>query len=154
MLFFVLWLSILVTLGSVNGEDCTVEQLNSVASNSYVAPCAKAMDFSEILSLAALSSDQVKMFCASAPCMKLYEDVRTMGLGDCSIPSTGTSMQKDIIDPVTEACGSSGSSSNSTDSSTDAEVEADEASSTSSSSRISVFVAGYVVAVVLSVVFV
>ncbi|KAG6948812.1 hypothetical protein JG688_00014930 [Phytophthora aleatoria] len=144
MLLFVLCLSILVVLSSVNGEDCTVEQLSALASNLHVAPCAKAMDFSEILSLAALSSDQVKMFCASGPCMALYQYVRTMGLSDCTIPSTGTSMQEDIIDPVTEACGSSSSS-------TDAEVEAKAASSTSSS--ISVCVAGYVAAVALSVMF-
>ncbi|KAF4039348.1 Elicitin [Phytophthora infestans] len=134
------WLSILFIASSVSADDCTIEQISAVASNSHVDPCAKAMEFVEILSLAALSSDQVKLFCASGPCMALYDDVRTMGLGDCTIPSTGTSMQKDIIDPVTEACGSSGSPS----SSTDAEVEVDEASSISSSSTITVSIVGYV----------
>ncbi|KAL3672872.1 hypothetical protein V7S43_002174 [Phytophthora oleae] len=128
-------LSSVLVLASVSAEPCTTKQLTTLAGNKYVTPCTKALGFSEILSLAALSSAQVKMFCASSACMALYDDVLTMGLDNCEILSTGTSLQTDIIDPVTQRCGDGRESTNSTsNSSTDAESSADKASSSSTSS--------------------
>eukprot|EP00644_Phytophthora_capsici_P018230 jgi/Phyca11/127329/e_gw1.68.153.1 len=128
-------LSSVFVLASVNGEPCSTDQLTTLAGNKYVAPCTEALGFSEILSLAALSSAQVKMFCASSSCMALYDDVVTMGLDNCEILSTGTSLQTDIIDPVTKACGEGRESTKSTStSSTNAESSADQASSSSTSS--------------------
>ncbi|KAK1940635.1 hypothetical protein P3T76_008086 [Phytophthora citrophthora] len=130
-----LLLSSVLVLTSVNSEPCSTEQLTTLAGNKYVAPCTEALGFSEILSLAALSSAQVKMFCANSACMALYDDVLTMDLDNCEITSTGTTLQTDIIDPVTKACGEGRKSTNSTSaSSTDTESSADQASSSSTSS--------------------
>ncbi|OWZ10677.1 GPI-anchored serine-rich Elicitin INL3b [Phytophthora megakarya] len=141
--FLVFLLSTLVFVHSASAEDCTMEQLSLLASNTHVAACSKALGFSEILSLAALSKAQVKMFCANSACMQLYNDVLKMDMGDCTIPAAGAQVQRDIVDPVTKACGSSGSTSSASSStgSTAAEVGSGSSSSTSSGSTISISIA-------------
>ncbi|KAG7375660.1 hypothetical protein PHYPSEUDO_000299 [Phytophthora pseudosyringae] len=107
-----------------NANDCTDTQLQTIASSSHLAGCVDSVGFSI---LSSLTTTQIEEICASTACMKLWEDIEAMGFGDCTIPDLEISLQAQVLDPVSAACG--GSQSDSISSSSSSGNQADSSSS-------------------------
>ncbi|KAG7394654.1 hypothetical protein PHYBOEH_004852 [Phytophthora boehmeriae] len=129
----------LAVAGSVHAEECSTEQLMTLAGNKNLATCTSDTGVS-VSNIGVMTADQVKSVCESTACMALLKDVSS--LGDCTMPGTNISVKTDVVDKVSTMCDGSGSmamssgstATSSTGSSTGGTTVGDESGVSSSSS--------------------
>ncbi|KAG6614445.1 elicitin [Phytophthora cinnamomi] len=98
----------LALVSPVAAKDCPTEALLSLASNTNLATCQTETGVS-VATISALTNAQIAKICKSSACLGLMADVASMHLGDCTIPGSSVTVQTDILDRVTAACGGSSS---------------------------------------------
>ncbi|CAH0513771.1 unnamed protein product [Peronospora belbahrii] len=89
---------------TVRAEMCSTPEWVTISSSPYLQGCTSDVGFGSFVAVSTLTDEKVKAICANSDCVALINDIRTMGFGDCIIPDTDMSLEKDILDPFEEAC--------------------------------------------------
>ncbi|GMF22274.1 unnamed protein product [Phytophthora fragariaefolia] len=145
--------SLTLVKGVIADEECSLQELMSIASNKNVAGCSKAAGFSSMSTISDLTPEQLEAVCGSSACAALMKDTAALELGNCRIPVSKIYLQSDIIDPFTERCSTTeatGSSSSSR--STASNLRTESSSSATNSARKVAFTAVSSIAMVLATV--
>ncbi|GMF18486.1 unnamed protein product [Phytophthora lilii] len=101
--------TILALASTAKADQCATSELLTLASNPNLEGCTSAVGFGGFAAISALTEDQIEAVCDSSACLALMDDMRAMGLGDCTIEGTNTSLEIDILDPFKKMCSGSGS---------------------------------------------
>eukprot|EP00644_Phytophthora_capsici_P018232 jgi/Phyca11/61617/gw1.68.148.1 len=100
---------VLTAISTITAEECSTTELMTIAGSTHLNGCTSDVGFSGFSSISALSNEQIQDVCDNSECLKLMDDMRAMGLGNCVIPGTNISLESDILDPFEHACSSTGS---------------------------------------------
>lgn len=97
----------LALVNTAYAAECDTTKLMGLASSTNLAGCTKDTGVS-VDNIGSITADQAQSICASTSCMGLFDDIKSLDLGDCTLPGTNVSVQTDVLGNIGKLCGGSG----------------------------------------------
>lgn len=94
----------------VSAENCDIEQLKPLFTNTDIVVCTEDSGFSLVPSVKP-SPGVVTKLCASAACQRMLMTLKSLRMGDCTL--LDIQLETDLLTPATSACANSTNTSKS-----------------------------------------